>query len=149
MAKNNNLTDFLKNIADTIRAKCGVTGKINPQEFTNYIGGGGSTENCTVSLNLKEFDGNQFAFLYASYEDGILTRQWFEPDEADWSEYTISVAKNTPLTIYYPGGNMLGAVDDVWETLDESLYVQNYNRAISLYHILITKDTHIELNPDY
>lgn len=37
MAKNNNLTDFLTDLADGIRAKKGMTGKINPQNFRSEI----------------------------------------------------------------------------------------------------------------
>ena len=37
MAKNNNLTDFLTDVADAIRAKKGTSGKINPQDFANEI----------------------------------------------------------------------------------------------------------------
>lgn len=37
MAKNNNLTDFLTDVADAIRAKKGTTGKINPQNFSSEI----------------------------------------------------------------------------------------------------------------
>ena len=37
MAKNDNLTDFLTDIADAIRAKKGSTGKINPQNFSAEI----------------------------------------------------------------------------------------------------------------
>lgn len=33
MAKNDNLTDFLTNVADAIRTKKGITRKINPQDF--------------------------------------------------------------------------------------------------------------------
>ena len=37
MAKNDNLTDFLTDVADAIREKKGTTQKINPQEFSNEI----------------------------------------------------------------------------------------------------------------
>lgn len=37
MAKNDNLTDFLTDVADAIREKKGTTDKINPQEFSNEI----------------------------------------------------------------------------------------------------------------
>ena len=37
MAKNNNLTDFLTDIANTIRTKKGTTGAINPQNFSSEI----------------------------------------------------------------------------------------------------------------
>lgn len=48
MAKNDNLTDFLTDVASAIRAKKGTTDKINPQDFSSEIesietGGGGST----------------------------------------------------------------------------------------------------------
>lgn len=39
MAKNNNLTDFVTDIADAIRAKCKTTGTINPQNFSKFVGG--------------------------------------------------------------------------------------------------------------
>lgn len=37
MAKNNNLTDFLTDTANAIRAKKGTTAKINPQDFSSEI----------------------------------------------------------------------------------------------------------------
>lgn len=37
MAKNDNLTDFLTDVADAIRAKKGTTAKINPQDFSAEI----------------------------------------------------------------------------------------------------------------
>ena len=37
MAKNNNLTDFLTDVADAIREKDGTTGTINPQDFSDKI----------------------------------------------------------------------------------------------------------------
>lgn len=37
MAKNDNLTDFLTDVADAIRAKKGTTDKINPQDFASEI----------------------------------------------------------------------------------------------------------------
>ena len=39
MAKNNNLTDFVTDLADAIRAKCKTTGAINPQDFSKFVGG--------------------------------------------------------------------------------------------------------------
>ena len=47
MAKSNNLTDFLTDVANAIRAKKGTTAKINPQDFSSEIAsistGGGDT----------------------------------------------------------------------------------------------------------
>ena len=39
MAKNNNLTDFVTDLANAIRAKCKTTGTINPQDFSKFVGG--------------------------------------------------------------------------------------------------------------
>ena len=39
MAKNNNLTDFVTDLADAIRAKCKTTGTINPQDFSKFVVG--------------------------------------------------------------------------------------------------------------
>lgn len=50
MAKNDNLTDFLTDVANAIRNKKGITALINPQDFSSEIasiesGGGGAEEN--------------------------------------------------------------------------------------------------------
>ena len=48
MAKTNNLTDFLTDLADAIRTKKGITERINPQDFSAEIAsiesGGGDSE---------------------------------------------------------------------------------------------------------
>lgn len=70
MAKNDNLKEFLTEIADTIRAKKGITGKINPQDFSSEISsiesGGGSVERTEApfnDVNFIDFDG----FILHSY----------------------------------------------------------------------------------
>lgn len=45
MAKNNNLTDFLTDVANAIREKKGTTEKINPQDFANEIANLPTNEN--------------------------------------------------------------------------------------------------------
>lgn len=37
MAKNDNLVDFLKNLADAIRSKKNIQTRINPQDFSREI----------------------------------------------------------------------------------------------------------------
>lgn len=55
MAKTDNLTDFLTDLADTIRAKKGTSDPINPQNFSeeisNISGGGGGEYNIESVLN--------------------------------------------------------------------------------------------------
>ena len=80
MAKNNNLTDFLTDVANAIRAKKGITGKINPQNFASEISsivtgggdgggntGGGSTGGGTVVRNVLSKDVN-----FYDYEGTLL-----------------------------------------------------------------------------
>lgn len=52
MAKNNNLSDFLKDLADTIRAKTGKTSLINPQDFSNEINTLGTVNNQSKAIEI-------------------------------------------------------------------------------------------------
>lgn len=57
MAKNNNLTDFLTDVANAIRAKTGTSGLIDPQDFSSEIAsisGGGSVDFTTTNALLDE-----------------------------------------------------------------------------------------------
>ncbi len=56
MSKKDNLTDFLKDLADSIRVKKGTTDKINPQNFAQEIS------------NLKE-GGGKIIYVYAKRND--------------------------------------------------------------------------------
>lgn len=77
MAKNDNLTDFLTDVADAIREKKGTTGKINPQDFASEIasiegGGGGGVEKVEAlvdDVNFYDYDG---ALLYSYSKDEFL-----------------------------------------------------------------------------
>ena len=66
MAKNNNLKDFLTDVADAIREKKGTTEPINPQNFYSEIasiesGGGGDVEEAQSKLvNFIDYDGRIF-----------------------------------------------------------------------------------------
>ena len=73
MAKNNNLTDFLTDVADAIRAKKGTTDKINPQDFASEIA---SIETSVVKVaapfndvNFRDYDGT---ILYSYSKDEFL-----------------------------------------------------------------------------
>ena len=62
MAKNDNLTDFLVDVADAIRAKKGTTEKINPQDFANEIasiesGGGEVVSKAPNDVNFFDHEG--------------------------------------------------------------------------------------------
>lgn len=54
MSKQNNLSDFLEDLADTIRAKKQMTGKINPQNFSQEIDSiQTQTSSATIVTNIK------------------------------------------------------------------------------------------------
>lgn len=87
MSKQDNLTDFLTDVADAIRAKKGTTDKINPQDFSDEIknlpSGGAPTPCEFKDVNFYDYEGT---ILY-SY---------------DWDEF---VAKNEmpPLPTHHEG----------------------------------------------
>lgn len=101
MAKTDNLTDFLTDIADAIREKKGITGTINPQDFSSEIasiesgGGGGVVTSAPISdVNFLDYDGTilysytkeQFLALSAMPElptrEGLICQGW----NYRWSE---------------------------------------------------------------
>lgn len=63
MAKNNNLTDFLTDVANAIREKKGTSDPINPQNFSDEIasietgGGGGAAVVAESDVNFRDYDG--------------------------------------------------------------------------------------------
>ena len=72
MAKNNNLTDFLTDVADAIRTKKGTTAKINPQDFSSEIASipaGGSATTSKSSVNFYDYDGT---LLHSYSKDEFL-----------------------------------------------------------------------------
>ena len=76
MAKNNNLTDFLTDVADAIRSKKGTTAKINPQNFSLEIasiesGGGGATP--SASKNDVTFYDYEGTILYSYTKEDFLS----------------------------------------------------------------------------
>lgn len=68
MAKNDNLKDFLTDVADAIREKKGTSEPINPQEFSNEIKGIESGSPFAVDFGEEIATGNP-AFINALQED--------------------------------------------------------------------------------
>ena len=94
MAKNNNLTDFLKDVADAIRAKKGTSALINPKDFSAEIAsiqsgvGGGSVSVSPKAVNFRDYDGTilhsytKEEFLALSElpplptQEGLICQEW-------------------------------------------------------------------------
>lgn len=74
MSKENNLTDFLTDVADAIREKKGTTEKINPQNFSEEIKNlpSGSIEVEEKDVNFYDYDGT-LLFSYTIPEAQALT----------------------------------------------------------------------------
>ena len=90
MAKNDNLTDFLKDIADAIREKRGTSGPINAQNFSTEIaaieGGGASTPDMPVIG-----DGKTYLYIKIAAEGRMTVPLYFSQTVAngvtiDWGD---------------------------------------------------------------
>lgn len=98
MSKNNNLKDFLVDVADAIRSKTGATGLINPQDFSARIasiqtGGGGGDAPSTYKgdVTFYDYDGavlysySKDVFLALSAMPGLPTRNGLICQGWNWS----------------------------------------------------------------
>lgn len=92
MAKNNNLTDFLKSIADKLRSKLNNTAPINPQNFEAkiddvYAKGQDDKMDAFWDMYQNNGDRKNYDFAFASSLTsgsgaawgGNWTSQWFQP----------------------------------------------------------------------
>ena len=79
MAKNDNLTDLLKDVADAIRAKKGTTEAINPQNFADEI----------ASI---EGGGTSSASMWTGHADveGLKAIGWTDEDIAYYQKYGVN-----------------------------------------------------------
>ena len=91
MAKNNNLTDFLTDVADAIRAKKGTTEKINPQDFSSEIAaidGGGTSPTPDMPVI---GDGKTYLYIKIAAEGRMTVPLYFSQIVAngvtiDWGD---------------------------------------------------------------
>ena len=97
MAKNDNLKDFLTDVADAIREKKGTTDLINPQSFSDEIrafeigGGGGGGAASANAVNFRDYDGtilhtySKDEFLALSALPQLPTQKGLICQEWNWS----------------------------------------------------------------
>jgi hypothetical protein len=93
MAKNDNLTDFLQDIADTIRAKRGITGPISAQNFASEIAAieGGSTPTPPTPDMPVIGDGKTYLYIKIAAEGRMAVPLYFSQTVAngvtiDWGD---------------------------------------------------------------
>lgn len=125
MSKQDNLTDFLTDVADAIREKKGTTEKINPQNFSEEIrsikGGGGIVSKEFKDVNFYDYEGT---ILY-SYT---------------WDEF---VAKNEmpPLPTHHDG-----LTCECWNYTLEEVLEQGGRCDVGAIYIPTDGNTHIVVN---
>ena len=92
MAKNNNLTDFLTDVANAIREKKGTTAKINPQDFSSEIAsistGGGDTPTPDIPVI---GDGKTYLYIKIAEKGRMTVPLYFSQTVAngvtiDWGD---------------------------------------------------------------
>ena len=81
MAKNNNLGDFIKGLADKFRSKLGTTDKINPQDFEGKVDevyNKGKQEEYDTFWDNYQSNGNRTVYEFAFAREG-WTEENFKP----------------------------------------------------------------------
>lgn len=111
MAKNNNLTDFLTDVANAIREKDGTTGTINPQDFSDKIK--------AIQTGVDTSDGNIEPTTvlkgYKGYAKGVAVNGAIET--YDGTVEDVGVNKGDLITIEGNQYRVLKVNDNVAEVL--------------------------------
>lgn len=114
MAKNNNLTDFLTDVANAIREKDGSTGTINPQDFSNKIK--------AIQTGVDTSDGNIEPTTvlkgYKGYAKGVAVNGAIETYDGSYDNLpVVDVVKGDLITIESKQYRVLNVNDTVAEVL--------------------------------
>lgn len=114
MAKNNNLTDFLTDVANAIREKDGSTGTINPQDFSDKIK--------AIQTGVDTSDGNIEPTTvlkgYKGYAKGVAVNGAIETYDGSYDNLPIvDVAKGDLITIENKQYRVLNVNDTIAEVL--------------------------------
>ena len=113
MAKNNNLTDFLTDVANAIRTKKGTTGAINPQDFSSEIAsisGGGEQPTVDYTVKVIDYDGTVLLETKGNTGDVITLPTAPTHDKLVFQEWSASVAVTNNTVTIEDNDVMVGAV---------------------------------------
>lgn len=106
MAKTDNLTDFLTDIADAIREKKGTTGTINPQDFSSEIA---SIESGGVVDDVHNFNGeiiDEDAVGIANYKTIVVNEGVTKVQDYAFYKFDSAVSVYIPDSVTYMGTNV-------------------------------------------
>lgn len=114
MAKNNNLTDFLTDVANAIREKDGTTGTINPQDFSDKIK--------AIQTGVDTSDGNIEPTTvlkgYKGYAKGVAVNGAIETYDGSFDNLpVVDVVKGDLITIENKQYRVLNVNDTIAEVL--------------------------------
>ena len=120
MAKNNNLGDFLTDIANAIRTKKGTSGTIQAQDFSSEIlsipsGGGANTPHLIYDEN-EPLNWSWAYYIYSQSDKlDIFSNAWQDSQDAKTVLYDI------PLTLVAPNQDMGGMTVDLYAGTNSEL----------------------------
>lgn len=137
MSKQDNLTDFLTDVADAIREKKGTTDLINPQDFSSEIlsieGGGGSEPVTTYEFNDVNFYDYEGTILYSYSWDEFVAKNEMPPLPTHHEGLTCQEWNYTLEEILEQGGRC--DVGAIYITSDGKTHIKIQHGGNVEYHI--------------
>lgn len=115
MAKDNNLQDFLIDIADAIREKKGTTEKINPQDFATEIANLSSVEE-TSNIEYLDISGVSDTRLISSLVMNCIYIKGFIEQQGAY-------VTGSPYFVYFESGGDINSIRQIAIALKDEMIV--------------------------